>query len=405
MASNPQVSQTGAEISATSEQSILAPVSSIKGESALATSASFEAESEILLPTVLVPVESTFVNAQGATLVSTGLTAAGYLPIATTDINGNAESSQILATSLLQSADSTPALPAITAAPALTIGNQIVTANSLGQYIVGSRTLTAGGAFSISGTPISLAPNTAYAIVGSSTYNLAVIGLPALTLGSQTISPNSQGQYMIGSQTLNPGGRITASGTLISLAANTAYVVVGSSTQDLAVTSPPALTLTGQTITPDAQGRYTIGSQVLTPGGAITVSGTRISLAQNTAYAVVGSSTEYFATNLPPTLTVGSQTITPDAQGRYIIGSQTLTPGGVINVSNTQISLASDGTDVVIGTSTEALGPYIIGGLGPSGVGNGTNPQVFTGGASGRQRGLWIEAAVMFIGIWLVMLL
>ncbi len=67
---------------------------------------------------------------------------------------------------------------------------------------------------------------------------------------------------------------------------------------------------------------------------------------------------------------------------QYIVGSQTLTAGGVITVSGTRVSLAAGESDVVIGSSTEALAPYITAGFG---VGtNGSGVQVFAGGAEGK---------------------
>ena len=97
------------------------------------------------------------------------------------------------------------------------------------------------------------------------------------------------------------------------------------------------------------------------PGGTINLDGTTI-----TAPAVADT---------PPPITIGSQVVTANAQDQYFVGSQTLTPGGAIDVSGTPVSLAPGGTQVVVGTSSVGLGPYIFGGLGarPSGgPGNGT---------------------------------
>ena len=121
-----------------------------------------------------------------------------------------------------------------------------MTANSEGQYIISSQTLTAGGVITISGTPISLAPGYTQVVVGSSTEALAGlttagfgkgaggIEAPTLTISSQIITANSEGQYIIGSQTLTAGGAITVSGTLVSLAPGDTQLVVGSSTEGLA---------------------------------------------------------------------------------------------------------------------------------------------------------------------------
>ena len=54
----------------------------------------------------------------------------------------------------------------------------------------------------------------------------------------------------------------------------------------------------------------------------------------------------------------------------------------MVTVSGTEVSLAPGESDVVVGSSTEALAPYITAGFG-SGV-NGTGPQIFAGSAEAR---------------------
>ena len=64
-----------------------------------------------------------------------------------------------------------------------------------------------------------------------------------------------------------------------------------------------------------------------------------------------------------------------------MIDGQTLSRGGTINVDGTQLSYDQDGTDVVIGTSTEGVG---LGGYIMSGFGSGpssTSSVEFTGEA------------------------
>ena len=101
----------------------------------------------------------------------------------------------------------------------------------------------------------------------------------------------------------------------------------------------------------------------------------------------------------PPAITIGTQVITPNAQGQYIVDGQTLTrggeivvggttaSGGTVVVGGTTVSLDASATQVVVGTSTEGLAPYIVGGLGTgpnSNNNNGTGTAAFTGGAGGR---------------------
>ena len=356
-----------------------------------------------LPPTLTLGAEAFTANAQGQYIVgSQTLKPGGVITVSGTQISLDAGGVYAVVGTSTQTLAPTPQ-------PALTVGTETNTPNAQGQYIIGSQTLTAGGIITVSGTPISLAPGAGYAVVGTSTQYLAGALHAPLTVGSRTITPNAQDQYIIGSQTLTPGGAVTVSGTPISLALGGAYAVVGSSTKILALTTPPPLTLGSQAITANSQGQYVIDGQTLSPGSAITISGTPISLAANDAYAVIGTSTELLAGTItsPPTLTIGAQTVTANAQGQYIIDGQTLTPGGVVTVSGTRISLGADETDVVIGTSTEGLGGYIIGGFGGSGGNNSTGVLGFTGGAE-KVRGsrmLWMEGALMAIAIMVVMCL
>ena len=59
------------------------------------------------------------------------------------------------------------------------------------------------------------------------------------------------------------------------------------------------------------------------------------------------------ASNPVAVITIGDSTITADPNTHFSIGGQTLTPGGAVSVSGTQVSLGSDASHVVVGTSTE----------------------------------------------------
>ncbi|KAL9056198.1 MAG: hypothetical protein Q9162_003077 [Coniocarpon cinnabarinum] len=254
-------------------------------------------------------------------------------------------------------------VPAPAAPQVLTLGSQTITANSKGAFVVSGQTLSAGGsAVNVGGIPISI--GSGFAVVGGRTQALAraaptnAPGGAPLVVGGVTVTPNARGQYVVEGQTLNIGGpAMTIHGTPVSLGSN--FAVVGSSTQFLNPTQRTAapLILGDTTITPNAQGQYIIAGQTLTAGSpAITVSGTRISLGQG--YAVIGSSTEFLTSNAVMTaapLVIGSQTITPNAQGQYIIDGQTLTNGEVTIISGTRVSMAAGGESAIVGTSTEML--------------------------------------------------
>jgi hypothetical protein len=111
------------------------------------------------------------------------------------------------------------------------------------------------------------------------------------------------------------------------------------------------------------------------------------------------------ATTLPSALTINGQTIAPNSQGDFVIGTQTLTPGGpAITVSGTPISLAPSATAIVVGGSTTALGSVIIptftnNGGDATGTATASTSAYYTGEAS-RDIELLIERS-MFIALWL----
>ncbi|MCJ1339004.1 hypothetical protein MMC09_004293 [Bachmanniomyces sp. S44760] len=133
------------------------------------------------------------------------------------------------------------------ALPALTIAGQTITANPAGQFIVSGQTLAPGSTITLgsgaSATPVVLQTNSngqTQLVVGTSTSTLPSAtaalgsGIPALTLGGQTISENSASQFVIGGTTLTPGGpAVTIGGTPVSLAPGGTAVVVGTSTEAL----------------------------------------------------------------------------------------------------------------------------------------------------------------------------
>ena len=77
-----------------------------------------------------------------------------------------------------------------------------------------------------------------------------------------------------------------------------------------------------------------------------------------------------------------------------------------MTVSGTRVSLAAGESDVVVGSSTEALAPYITAGFGKGVNGtDGNTLQAFTGGAEGIRgwgsngRRLWKWEKVWLVGL------
>ena len=335
------------------------------------------------------------------------------------------------------------------------IGDQTISANAKSQVILSGQTLFPGSPITLGSGPaatqIQLHTSGGQTLLeaGSSIFTLPANptkppALPALSLGSQVITPNSENHYVIESQTLVPGSPVTLSSgsaaTPVMLQTTNSHTVliVGSSTSTLAAAAaaaavttavaaaghPQPFTIGSQVITANSRNQYVVGSQTLAPGSRITIGSGGVAtpiLLQTTngdTLLIVGSSTSTLApgaaavpTNGPQPLTIGSQVITANSESQYIIGSQTLTPGGEISVSGTPVSLAPSASEAVIGSSTEGLGGYIMSGLGAgpsasSTVGHnqdGTSsasPAAKTGAASAQwqcQSG-WVTA-VWILGI------
>ncbi|KAL8737063.1 MAG: hypothetical protein Q9181_002060 [Wetmoreana brouardii] len=164
--------------------------------------------------------------------------------------------------------------------------------------------------------------------------------------------------------------------------------------------TPTPDTFTVQALAALTQGpssELVIGTHTVTPGApAITNSGVSVSLTTSGTAIVVGESTLLVPGNLaasPPVLELNGHSFTEASGSEFIIGSQTLVPGGsAITVNETLLSLAPAATALQIGSSTEALitsqglGGIILSGFfsgvpGGAGPTNGTN---FTGSASRR---------------------
>ena len=289
-------------------------------------------------------------------------------------------------------------------APALTFAGSTYTADSSSQIVVAGQTLVPGApAIMVSSTLISLAHDASMAVVGGTTQSLypAVPTVyPEITLAGETYTANSDSAIVIKGQTLIPGSpAITISSTPISLAPGASVAVIAGQTQSLSpasLTAKPMITVGGSIYAANAASAFEIAGQTLTPGGVITVSGTPVSLAASASFAVIAGSTQSLALapapTAPATFTFNGSTYTAGTGSDFLIGSQTLTAGGVVTVAGTPISYASNGGDVVVGISTEAVG---IGGLIMSGFGNGgvstTGPVQFTGGAirSNGELPLW----------------
>ena len=139
----------------------------------------------------------------------------------------------------------------------------------------------------------------------------------------------------------------------------------------------PALTIGSSVVTPDASSNFVIGSQILRPGGSITVGsgsdttvvaiqtdGSQTVVLQGSSAFTVPSNTHFFPgpNSAGPAIVVGSSTVTAGSSGEYVVAGQTLKPGSSITAGfgseTTVIALQTDSlqTIVQVGTSYTTLG-------------------------------------------------
>jgi hypothetical protein len=259
--------------------------------------------------------------------------------------------------------------------------NQQTQQNQVPPYVViGSQTLTQGQSTTINGVPVVVPTDGGGSriVVDGSTVaiNNAPSGAPILTLGSNTVTANTQGQFVVGTATLKPGGpAITVNGNTYSIAPAGSIAVINGVTQTLAnapvMTPPPVLTVgSGQVMSATVIGgstQFVLGDKTLAPGKAVVVDGTTYSMpSSGSATAIViNGVTSTFQPGQSALTLAGKQSVTATMIGgtsAYVFGpGQTLTPGGILTVSGTTFSMpaSASGSVIVINgvTSTLAWGP------------------------------------------------
>ncbi|KXS94496.1 hypothetical protein AC578_4515 [Pseudocercospora eumusae] len=271
--------------------------------------------------------------------------------------------------------------------PVFSVGTSMVTATNVGggAFVISGQTASAGGApITVGGQEVSIAPGGTAIMVAGTTAQLfsptnpgAVANIPLITIGSQVFTANAATQFNIGGSVLTPGGQVIVQGTTISLAPDATRVAingVGSQLSPPAITPAPLLTIGGTVYQPDSGRTYDIGGQILTPGGAIVVSGTTISLPADGSNVVVngliqpigaeGSNGENMATiTAPPVLTVDGTMISANDGTTYIISGQTLTPGGAITFNGPNgletISLNAEANQLVTIANGQTATSYV----------------------------------------------
>jgi hypothetical protein len=175
----------------------------------------------------------------------------------------------------------TPNVAATRSALPIVVGSNTITPDASSNYVISGQTLTAGAEITLvsnSSTAVvalQTSNSQTYLVVGTSTSRLSeqtasegTIPMPAFTIGSSVITPDSASEYVVASQTLRPGAAITVSGSVISLASHATEIVIGTSTQTAAYNQGfggyiwSALGATSTTVETTASGGSAISSTV-----------------------------------------------------------------------------------------------------------------------------------------------
>jgi hypothetical protein len=265
--------------------------------------------------------------------------------------------------------------PRITQAPlpVLTVGYNTITANPEGQFVIGTQTLQRGGPILVlDDHTLTLGPNGKIAIWNSATQTLVSMnGQPAATFGGESITAKVLGGttvFILNGQTLGPGSAVTMDGTTFSLPSgfHGSSIVINGQTSRLSA-GLPTLTINSSPIIATVASGTTefvlAPGQTLTPGGELVVSGTTYSLptsGQGSTIIINGATSRLNPSHLPVLPYGGEQVTATLAHGTtaFIFGpDETLTPGGVVTISGTTISLpaSASGSVVVVNGVTSTL--------------------------------------------------
>jgi len=242
--------------------------------------------------------------------------------------------------------------------------------------IIGSETLTPGQTKTLDGVPVVIPTDVGGSsiVIGGSTIAISPTGPtgpPVITIESKPITADPQGQFIIGSQTLIPGGpAITDDGNTYSLGPSGTVAVVNGVTTTLAnapvITPAPVLIVNGQTVSAvvdKGTTQFILGpGQTLSPGVALTISGTTYSMPASASGSVIvinGVTSTLSNPAITAALTINGKIYSATVQDgttQYVLGTGiTLQPGQAVTISGTTYSLDSSGTALVINGQTSTI--------------------------------------------------
>ena len=225
--------------------------------------------------------------------------------------------------------------PAGSSQPTITIDGTPYTANENSQYVVGSQTLSPGA------SPIYVKGAT-YSIALPSAPDPASIEQPAPpSIGGKNVQQVPGVGVLIGSTTVAQGSQAIVQGATISVGSSD-WIIDGS-----IYALPPASIGPGAPSPTNDLGAY----QNLNSGAASAGQ-----MPPATSAPSIAGIFSLLSINTDPVLTIDGNAYTADSAGQYVIGSQTLVPGGPsITVKGVPYAIPSSVTAIVSAGNTVAL--------------------------------------------------
>ena len=295
--------------------------------------------------------------------------------------------------------------------PSLTVGTAILTINDMSQYMVGSKTLTAGSpAVTIAGQKVSLASEGDEIMIGGSTIPIPALAsnkmlLPPIVINGQTFSANSASLYVVGGQTLSPGSNKGIELPQSSIPPSVSGVILPDSTVITGGAAAAITTTFSSSPTPDIEMVTIAGHAVvpLNPAAAVSIEGTTIlSAGDGPGLTISGIPVSLVADGSllvgNKTLPVGTEETAATIAGHIVplspvalaIGNTTLSAG--VTIAGTMpVSLATGGSLIVENKTVVGVG-----------TADATGAEVFTGGdarGEGIRREVWRYAGMAVCGM------
>ena len=273
-----------------------------------------------------------------------------------------------------------PRAPTTAPRPAvITAAGHTLTADTACDFTLDGSTFHAGETATIDNTPVT------FSAAPADIAETAVI-----TAAGQTLTADPAGDFTLDVSTFHAGETATIDGTPVTFP-------VASTTGP----KPAVITAAGQTLTADPAGDFIFDGSTFYPEETPTIEGTPVTFP---TAPTPGSTHQQIL------ILADGKTYTADASGDFVIGGQTLKPGGVVTADGQTVSLrgtALTGSTPIVGVvngKTETLGRATqtgdIGDSVASGIGG-----VATGGARRRWGGghgrLWF---VVVGGLWSVLM-